>query len=173
MPSDTAFLGDLSAGVQVAGAYDSLGETVDGMPTRSTSVLGGGSLSISPREISSTVENLRALGIDIDANNAVLRGLRSAVVTQYSLYMLYSAWTAMRKAQAAKELAVASAEVTALAITQQWHRIAQGVAAAALVASAFTVGEKVGSGDWNLPSFDKGDPYARREAARKMEAVNR
>jgi hypothetical protein len=38
-----------------------------------------------------------------------------------------------------------------------------------IVASVFTVGERFGSGDWNLPSMDLDDPVQRRVAARLIE----
>jgi len=135
-------------------------------------MLSGGDI-LSPRGLSSAIENLRALGIDIDENNAVLKGLRAGIVTNYSLYMLYGAWTAMRKAQAAREAAYAASETAVLAIAQQWHLIAQGAAAALLVTAAFAVGEKFGSGDWNLPSFDISNPSERRAAVRQIEATRR
>ena len=58
-----------------------------------------------------------------------------------------------------------------LAIAQQWHLIAQGVAAAALVTGAFAVGEKFGSGDWNLPSVNIHNPADRRKAASRLADI--
>ena len=126
---------------------------------------------ISPRALSQPINDLRGLGIEIDENNAVLKGLRSAVLTGYSLYMLYNAVAAVRRAQALKETAIAAGETTALAAAQQWHMIAQGIAAAALVTGAFVVGEKFGSGDWKLPSVDMSNPADRRTAARRLNQV--
>ena len=103
MPSDTAFLGDLPAGKPLADSYDSLGRSADSLSSMSnTSFRSMGGDLFSPRGLSSAVENLRTLGIDVGENNALLKGLRAAIVTNYSLYMLYGAWTAYRKAQAAK-----------------------------------------------------------------------
>lgn len=169
MPSDTAFLFDMPAGTALAGSYDSLGSSADALGgTRHPSVSSSG---ISPRELSSAIQNLRALGINIDENNAILKGLRVGILTNYSLYMLYRAVAAARKAEAAKETALAVGETAALAVAQQWHRIAQGAAAAAMVAIAFSVGEKFGSGDWNLPSVDMTNPADRRDAARQLSEV--
>jgi hypothetical protein len=171
MPSDTAFLGDLPAAGQLVSGYDTLGTSADVLSKqRVGGGMAGGNL-FSPRGLLSTLENLRALGIDIDENNAVLKGLRAGIVTNYSLYMLYGAWTAMRKAQAAREAAYAATETAALAIAQQWHLIAQGAAAALMVTAAFAVGEKIGSGDWKLPSFDISSPVERRAAARRLAAT--
>lgn len=167
MPSDTAFIGDLPAAIPLSAAYDSLGGTTDALTTSPRMSIGGGH-GISPRELSSTLVNLRALGIEIDENTPVLKGLRAGIITNHSLYMLYGAWTALRKAQAAKETAYAAAETTAMAAAQQWGLIAQAAIAAALVYSAFKVGEKFGSGDWNFPSFNMSDPAARRNAGRQM-----
>lgn len=127
---------------------------------------------ISPRALSSTVENLRALGFDIDENNRTLRALRIGITTGYSLYMLYGAVAALRRAEAVAETAWATGETIAMAAAQQWDKIAQAAAAAALVYTAFKVGEKFGSGDWNFPAFNVNSPVERRAAARKLEGVN-
>ncbi len=170
MPSDTAFLGDLRGGAPVANAYDSLGSTVDGMPRTPVSAIGSGA-RISPRELSSAVENLRALGIDIDENNRVLRGLRMGILTGYSLHMLYGAYIAIRRAEMFKEIGWATGETIAMAVAQQWQRIAQAVAAAAITYAAFKVGEKFGEGDWNLPSVNIKNPADRRYSARQVSGL--
>jgi len=167
MPSDTAFLNDMPAGKAMAESYDSLGDSADAL-SRSPRMSVGSGFVLSPRGLSSMIENLRSLGIEIDENNRVLRGLRAGIITGYSLHMLYGAWAALRKAQAAKETAYAAVETTAMAVAQQWSLIAQAGIAATMVYSAFKVGEKLGSGDWNLPSFDMSDPAARRNAGRQI-----
>jgi hypothetical protein len=171
MPSDTAWLmPELTAGAPLAKAYDGL--TVSTVALSTAPKMEVGAHRLSPRDLSSTVENLRALGIDLDENNRVLRGLRAMIITNYSLYALYSAQRAIAKASAARQMAYAAAETTALAVTQQWHRIAMGGIAAGLVYAAFKTGENLGSGEWNLPSVDMKNPASRRTAARQLSTVS-
>jgi hypothetical protein len=168
MGSDTAWMIGVSA-PGLPEAHTSYGNAL------STSSLGDGDFPswavVSPRTLSQPINDLRGLGIVIDENNAVLKGLRAAVLTGYSLYVLYNAVAALRRAEALKETAIAAGETAVLAATLQWHMIAQGVAAAALVTGAFAIGEKFGSGDWNLPSVNMNNPADRRNAARQLKQV--
>jgi hypothetical protein len=173
MPSDTAFLWDvwdMPAGGSLATAYDDLGGTLDAYPRKAHDLSMTGT-RFSPREFSSVIENLRALGLDIDENNKMLRGLRLAILTNYSLYSIYAAYRAIVKAREATELGLAVGETIAMAVAQQWHRIAQAATAAVITYAAFNIGERFGSGDWNLPSVNTHNPADRRVAARQVSQL--
>jgi hypothetical protein len=127
---------------------------------------------VTPRALTSTIQNLRALGLDIDENNRMLRALQTGIITGYSLTMLYRGVALLRRAQQTRQTILAAAETTAMAIAQQWDKIAMASAAAIMTYAAFKAGEKFGSGDWNLPSFNLGDPLRRRRGMRQLSELN-
>ena len=170
MASNTAFLSSISSAPAISSSYDRLGGSMDAV-TYAPKVDPLDKPGFSPRLLMGSLASLRALGIDIDENNRVLKALYAGIMTNYSLYMLYGAYRGYVKAQEAKEAALAAVEGSAAAIGQQWHALAMGTAAAALVASSFAIGGKFGSGDWNLPSFNASNPVERRSAIRQLNQV--
>ena len=167
MPSDTAFLNYTAPGFIVP-EYDRLGSTM-GELGRSPEILPQLHPPMSPRFLSLMVLNLSALGIEVGEGNRVLRGLSTMLIINHSLYMFYTAARAIARARTMKEMGMAAAETTALAVAQQWHKIAMGFAAAGIAAASFAVGEKFGSDEWNLPSVNMSAPTDRRAATRKIE----
>ena len=126
---------------------------------------------ISPRALSQPINDLRGLGIEIDENNAVLKGLRSAVLTGYSLYMLTNAVAALRRAEQLAEAGWATGETITLAIFQQWGKILMGIISAAAVYSSFKVGGVLGADAWHLEGFDLTDPIERRRATAMVNST--
>lgn len=167
MPSDTAFLGDMPSARSASAEYVSLGRTMDQTYPSPDFV---GRPELSPRDISSAINNLRAIGITIDENNRVLRGLRMAVLTNYSLYALYSAYRAAVLARSARESVYAVAETAVMAAAQQWASIAAAVASSVAVYASFRAG-------WATAEYvhdyraDIGTPSGRRAAARQLEGT--
>ena len=157
--------------VDIVRGYDSASSGMRSYGRASGSLdisLGG----LSPRALASLTENLRALGFDIDVQGTdttaqIFRGLRTIIITNYSLLMLQGAYRSVVKAKLAYETAAAAAETAFWACipVYGWARIALAAGAAFLVTatlSGWYVGEKFGSGDWNLPMGDIGSPQGRR-----------
>jgi hypothetical protein len=127
---------------------------------------------ISPRLLMSNVNNLRAIGIDIDMSNPVLNALRNVIIVNYSLLMLNSAYRTAIKAHAAREAALAVGETvaTAASIVMSW-KIPVALVASASVYAAFETGKKLGSGEWDLAGGDMSIPGDRRQMMGDLSGV--
>ena len=170
MPSDLAFLemsdadlvGSLDSATTSMGDYD--GHPID---------LGLRGISI--RSVYQPLMALQALGVPIDMNSELFKALRTVIVTNYSILMLQGAYRTYAKAKEAREIAIAASETAAMAAAQQWVNIALAAGAALLVGASlavgYTVGEKFGSGDWNLPSGDIRSPMQRRAMESNLRAT--
>lgn len=149
------------------------GEMVGGYDSASTSMgyynshrFNLGLEGISIRRVYQPLMALQGLGIPIDMNSCAMKALRTIVITNYSLLMLQGAYRTIIKAKEAREITLAASETAAMAAAQQWQNIAIAAGAALLVGSSlavgYTVGEKFGSGDWNLPLGNISKPQDRR-----------
>ena len=169
MPSDLAFLEmedtDLVSGYESATA--SMGQY------RGDIDLGMRGISI--RSVYQQVMALQALGVPIDMNSELFKALRTVIITNYSILMLQGAYRTVIKARQIREMALAASETAAMAAAQQWANIAIAAGAALLVggslAIGYTVGEKFGSGDWNLPNRNISNPQDRRAIENDLRAT--
>ena len=159
MPSDLAFL-ELPES-ELVSAYDSC-SLAEGYYEQKPMDIGVRGLSV--RAVYQQLGALQALGVNIDMNSKLFKALRTIVVTNYSLLMLQGAYRSILKSLEAKTVGRATLETIGMAAAQQWHRIAIAAGAGIGVVSAFKVGEKFGSGDWNLPNVDFSKPSERRKA---------
>ena len=149
---------------EIVGGYESASSSMGSYSSRSMNL---GMEGISIRSVYQPIMALEGLGIHIDMNSQLMKALRTVVITNYSLLILQGAYRSIVKAQTARELALATGETTAMAIAQQWHTIAMAAGAAILVGATlgigYAVGEKFGSGDWNLPGGNLSVPQERRQ----------
>jgi hypothetical protein len=177
MPSNTAFLlAEIPTG-GLTGSYNTLESSMASYDQASGS-LNLGISGISPRMFMSNINNLRALGIEVDTNNRVLGALQKLIIINYSALMLNSAYRTAVKAHAARETAMAAAETAAILGTpiigwSQIWRIPIALGAAAMVTAAFETGQKFGSGEWNFKGGDISASQDRRHMEGEIQSAIR
>ena len=156
----------------IVGAYDSA--TASMLPYDAEEI-NFGMEGISIRSIYQPIMALQGLGININMNSKLFKALRTVIITNYSILMLQGAYRAIIKAQEAREIAMAASETAAMAAAQQWVNIGLAAGAAVLagasLAIGYTIGEKFGSGDWNLPSRNISNPQDRRMMESDLRAT--
>jgi hypothetical protein len=130
---------------------------------------------LSIRSVYQPLMALQGIGVPIDTNNRLFNALRTVIITNYSILMLQGAYRTFVAAKQAREIAIAASETAAMAAAQQWVNIGLAAGAAVLVGASlaigYTVGEKFGSGDWNLPSRNISNPQDRRMMESDLRAT--
>jgi hypothetical protein len=173
LPSDLAFLELPDA--EIASSYESARLR---MRDYDSTPLNLGFEGISIRSIYQPITALQGLGINIDMNSRLMIVIRNAVITNYSILMLQGAYRSIVQSRIVYETALAAAE-TELVLTREHPlsalaKIALATGAALLVGSAlagYAVGEKIGSGEWNLPGRSITNPQSRRAMERDLRGT--
>ena len=164
LPSDLAFL-ELPESEIVRG-YESASSS---MKYCDSTPLNLGIEGISIRSVYQPIMALQGLGISIDMNSRLMIALRNVIITNYSLLMLQGAYRSIVQSRTIYETALAAQE-TEMVLTREHPlsalaKIALATGTALLVGStlaAYAVGEKIGSGEWNLPGGNISNPQSRR-----------
>jgi hypothetical protein len=173
MPSDLAFLELPDA--EIVSSYES---TRLRMRDYDSTPLNLGFEGISIRSIYQPIMALQGLGINIDMNSRLMIAIRNAVITNYSILMLQGAYRSIVQSRTIYETALAAQE-TEMVLTREHPlsalpKIALAAGAALLVGSAlagYAVGEKIGSGEWNLPGGNLSNPQSRRAMEAELRAT--
>jgi len=171
MPSPDAILGDASF-PEMDSTYDGLGADMEdfGTSTRMSKIPNFGRMMMG-RQLTSSIAMMSLLGFEADRNSAIMRFLRIMLVSNMAIFGFYRMITAARRAVTSQHMGLAAAETVANMNPAMFWKIPIAIGAAALVGTTFAVGEKFGSGDWNLPSVNVSSPSDRRSAERHMRGV--